>query len=1029
MAKIDPEPPNQLSSKSSDVGDAKHVASPQGATKAASPGKMREISTPQSLAKTLDSSESKVSSLHKYTDEDRYRGETKIADDKCSHTFAVPGNDHGFVPLSQLQGKPHGLGTFCFAGTGDRCEGDWEEGQLHGHGTFWFANGDRYQGDFWRGDPDGPGKYWYANGDFYEGEGNFSREASTASAMIRHGYGKYLYANKSSYDGFFVDDMRHGKGVQHHLNGEVYSGSWKEGVMHGPGIFYFASGKIEYGNYKNGEPSGHALRWSADRKRAWHLLNGKVKEQLAPDVASETAAKLHAMNQYSEPSSSIRWRERLRNEPWLRFWTPLPEGCEAPLPYPSKAPPPANGRGTYRYADGSRYQGEIHDGEPEGRGNYWYPSGNRYEGEFQARTVPCGGTFVSDQGRTYREKEPSQIGGAWVFCTQEDGLFKMVGVNQEGVQIQERHVKIEDLPALAGSKRPSQQQVWEAANRVEAGSIVQDIKFCKAGLKHGRGTLFHVDGNRYEGEFRNGFKEGLGVFWHAGGDRFVGTFKGGHRDGHGTYWYAGGEVLVSRYREGQPIGDGVWWSADRQTTARLRDGQFLEELEITVAAELAERLGFPGGAPPVTKSASKKRVVAEVDDKEEEEKTLTSALTTTNGAPSPSPSDLVATMDNGPPPPLPGPKPARPEDNDSEFVKSTLIETMDEGKGLPPATLPQDDAGGNGLAQARALDLEDTIGSQGSSVAAPLRRVMSPEEVQDFFAKGAPNKLPDGGLEAEEALLHAILGGGQQSPGMPLSFPLPVPLLGSTSGNSNDNDNGKDCDIEEDNEENNEEDNAEDNDNDKSTEKVSDSASPFKTSDSVPPLELIPQRAALGFRSQPALPPLHADAGHSAFAHLPRYAEAGGRFPLSPSRGVGLFSDTGGDAGLHAGADDRVGSYGVAGAGDGLYAGAGAGAGGASGLYSGTGVGGGLYAGGGGGLHHGMIGGGGLFAGAGGDLVPNQAADMMGAPMGLMGPSMMAPQAGQAFFTKGGPTKLPSGGAEAEEALLAMLLQGQGQAW
>ena len=49
--------------------------------------------------------------------------------------------------------------------------------------------------------------------------------------------------------------------------------------------------------------------------------------------------------------------------------------------------------------------------------------------------------------------------------------------------------------------------------------------------------MYWNDGDRYEGEWRNGKKEGKGIYYYNNGDRYEGEFKNNKRDGAGIYYY------------------------------------------------------------------------------------------------------------------------------------------------------------------------------------------------------------------------------------------------------------------------------------------------------------------------------------------------------------------------------------------------------------------------------------------------------------------------------------------------------------
>lgn len=60
-----------------------------------------------------------------------------------------------------------------------------------------------------------------------------------------------------------------------------------------------------------------------------------------------------------------------------------------------------HGRGTARYPNGDRYDGDFVDGKMQGRGVYTWPSGARYEGDWLAGQMHGQGTYRFRTGKVY----------------------------------------------------------------------------------------------------------------------------------------------------------------------------------------------------------------------------------------------------------------------------------------------------------------------------------------------------------------------------------------------------------------------------------------------------------------------------------------------------------------------------------------------------------------------------------------------------------------------------------------------------
>jgi len=77
------------------------------------------------------------------------------------------------------------------------------------------------------------------------------------------------------------------------------------------------------------------------------------------------------------------------------------------------------------------------------------------------------------------------------------------------------------------------------------------------GLFNGRGIYRYSNGDRYEGEFRDDMKEGRGSLRFRNGDRYVGRFAGDMMNGKGTMLYANRNKYVGDFKNGLRHGNGV----------------------------------------------------------------------------------------------------------------------------------------------------------------------------------------------------------------------------------------------------------------------------------------------------------------------------------------------------------------------------------------------------------------------------------------------------------------------------------------
>lgn len=75
-------------------------------------------------------------------------------------------------------------------------------------------------------------------------------------------------------------------------------------------------------------------------------------------------------------------------------------------------------------------------------------------------------------------------------------------------------------------------------------------------MKNGRGTYQYRNGDKYIGDFRNDVKEGRGTFVFASGDKYIGDFAGDMMNGKGVMFYKNGDRYEGEFKNGMKNGNG-----------------------------------------------------------------------------------------------------------------------------------------------------------------------------------------------------------------------------------------------------------------------------------------------------------------------------------------------------------------------------------------------------------------------------------------------------------------------------------------
>jgi hypothetical protein len=191
-------------------------------------------------------------------------------------------------------GKMHGQGTYYYP-FGNKYEGNWKNGTMHGKGTYTYRFGKKYTGDWDNNQKHGKGISNDGEGNVYEGEfkkgkmnglGTYTFKSGNVYTGgfledKKNGNGIFKYINGDTYEGEFVNGNMEGKGTYKFANGNIYVGEWKDDQSHGKGEYTFKNGNSYIGEFKNGKRDGYKVKYEptlyvpVEKKTGYKTLTGQ----------------------------------------------------------------------------------------------------------------------------------------------------------------------------------------------------------------------------------------------------------------------------------------------------------------------------------------------------------------------------------------------------------------------------------------------------------------------------------------------------------------------------------------------------------------------------------------------------------------------------------------------------------------------------------------------------------------------------------------------------------------------------------
>ena len=188
-----------------------------------------------------------------------------------------------------------------------------------------------------------------------------------------------------------------------------------------------------------------------------------------------------------------------------------------------------NGKGTFIWPNGDKYNGNWKNQKPHGLGTFKWVNGTKYIGDWEFGIQNGQGTVTWANGDKY-------IGGRKNGEADGQGTFIYAnGTAQSGE--------------------------WKNGNLIERETSGKAIGCVEGNCDNGKGTGVWEKGFKYVGEWKMQNMHGFGIGTWPNGDRYEGDWVNGQRTGQGKYFYSsGGGVYTGEWKNNNRHGEGtmIW---------------------------------------------------------------------------------------------------------------------------------------------------------------------------------------------------------------------------------------------------------------------------------------------------------------------------------------------------------------------------------------------------------------------------------------------------------------------------------------
>jgi len=433
------------------------------------------------------------------------------------------------------------------------------------------------------------------------------------SGTLRQGRGVMTYITGNVYAGAFADNKFNGPATFTWSDGDEYEGAFKDGERHGIGKMDFnATGEVHYSTYENGAYVGDGVAWNAARTVAHKLLGEKKQSEISLKVAEKMAADKFGLPvppphvaRVVAPGPSLLGRVFSRSSSAVATFE---DDGDKGAYFGALVDGKRHGFGKMIYDSGNSYEGDFFENQFQGGlGTFKWSDGTEYEGSWKAGKFDGMGIFRSQQGVDYSLYQSGYATGVGVACnTDSTKAYHTLDGNIVG------DTTLDQATELAMSKfnlplpGPKKQAVSGLVRFFRPSTVGPDGKprfkdhndwgtytgkVDGQGRRQGLGRMAYDSGHSYDGPFLDDkFHGDKGSYKWFDGDEFVGAWADGDRHGDGVYDLSDGTVSYEAYTKGKPTGTGVVWTPDRTVAHKTVDGVKPSEISLSVAEELAKEL-------------------------------------------------------------------------------------------------------------------------------------------------------------------------------------------------------------------------------------------------------------------------------------------------------------------------------------------------------------------------------------------------------------------------------------------------------